>query len=1153
MKNSQIFQKDPTRTKIPNDGVSKVGRPETESQWDVLTWELESFVCEGEYERGLDRILSSYLTNLGHKQQPAIWVSGFYGSGKSHLCRVLEYLWLDLKLPQGTSTRNLVHLPPEIAGHLAQLSIAGKRRGGLWSAAGTLGAGRSQSVRLAFLSVIFESAGLPELYPLARFVMWAREQGYLERLKTAVEDAGKEFGREVSSLYVSPLIARTLQELDSSLGSSVKDVRDLLKAQFPPQPQDVTDDEMFAVMEDVIRGQSDTPGEYPLTLIVLDEMQQYLGDDHAKTLAVQNIVEGVTSRFDNSVLFVATGQSAMGATPTLQKLTDRFPLQIQLSDKDVETVVREVILRKKPDKVEALEQIFSQSAGEIDRHLGGTRIAAVADDKKDLAADYPLLPTRRRFWEIALRALDQAGKAGVLRTQLRIIHEATRSVADETLGHVVGADFLYDQQAPALQQSGVLLKEIDELVRGLKTEGSNGALKARICALIFIISKIEPQIGSGGLGLRPTAPFLADLLVEKLDTDGADLRKRVPLLLDELEHSGKVMRLDDEYRLQTKDGADWEGEYRTRLSAIKDDASRLGTLRNERLTAAVDASLSGLKLKQGKSATSRRLGPSWGPEEPDVAGSDVPLWIRDGWGASESAIRDSAAAAGDDSPIVFVLLPKQDAETIKETLASHAAARETIQARPTPQTDEGKEALRAMNGRLSVEEDRLQALFRGVVANAHVYQGGGHEIDGLEFRDRIATAADRSLTRLFPRFDVADHPDWGKVTTRARDGAPDSLTAVGYTGDVDKHPVTKEILGWISASGSKGADLIKRYEGTPFGWPTDALRGAVMALLASRHITAKRDGRDLTVKQLEPRQLGGATLYREDDPPSAKERIAVRGLLSAAKIPSPKDDEEQQIPALLQKLLDLAEGAGGDPPFPARPDVAHIESLRALSGNGRFRAVAAAFDTLNSDLDAWSAAGVAKEARQARWSELERLLVHAGGLPLAPQVRTQYEAIRDQRQLLHDPDPVRPLIDQLTSALRDEIKRLAEELAAAQSAAIVTLDADSLWIRLASSDRDAILREVDLRVHDAPDVSSDARVLALLDETSLPRWREQISYVATRVDQARAAAAKKLEPKSVQMKVPSATLRTESELTKYLEDLRASIQRHIDKDETVVI
>ena len=94
-------------------------------------------------------------------------------------------------------------------------------------------------------------------------------------------------------------------------------------------------------MDDVLRLQSTKPGKLPLTLVVLDEMQQYIGDDNEKALAVQNIVEGCSARFESQVLFVATGQSALTATPTLQKLTDRFAVQVALSDKDVETVVRE--------------------------------------------------------------------------------------------------------------------------------------------------------------------------------------------------------------------------------------------------------------------------------------------------------------------------------------------------------------------------------------------------------------------------------------------------------------------------------------------------------------------------------------------------------------------------------------------------------------------------------------------------------------------------------------------------------------------------------------------------------------------------------------------------------------------------------------------
>ncbi len=353
--NRALFYRDPTGTKIPNDGVATVARPETDQQWEVLEWELKSFVCDGEYARGLERILSSFLTNLSQAQQPAVWVSGFYGSGKSHLIRVLEYLWRDTELPGGESARSLVTLPDDVRDHLTELSTVGERSGGLWSAAGTLASGKSDAVRLAFLSVLFESAGFPEQYPLARFMIWAQENGYLDTLTAAVDAAGKSLDKEVHDLYVSPVIAKALLDADESLGDSVKDVRELLKTQFPPTTKDVTDDEMFDVMDDVLRLQSTTEGKLPLTLVILDEMQQYIGEDNEKALAVQNIVEGCSARFESQVLFVATGQSALTATPTLQKLTDRFAVQVALSDSDVESVVRQVILRKQPEHVPTLK------------------------------------------------------------------------------------------------------------------------------------------------------------------------------------------------------------------------------------------------------------------------------------------------------------------------------------------------------------------------------------------------------------------------------------------------------------------------------------------------------------------------------------------------------------------------------------------------------------------------------------------------------------------------------------------------------------------------------------------------------------------------------------------------------------------------------
>ena len=88
--------------------------PSTPAEWAVLKYELEQFVAEGEYREGLRRVLSSYLGNVDRRTQPGCWVSGFYGSGKSHFLRVLTYLWTNPTV-DGVWARSLVTMPDEVS------------------------------------------------------------------------------------------------------------------------------------------------------------------------------------------------------------------------------------------------------------------------------------------------------------------------------------------------------------------------------------------------------------------------------------------------------------------------------------------------------------------------------------------------------------------------------------------------------------------------------------------------------------------------------------------------------------------------------------------------------------------------------------------------------------------------------------------------------------------------------------------------------------------------------------------------------------------------------------------------------------------------------------------------------------------------------
>jgi len=741
----------------------------------------------------------------------------------------------------------------------------------------------------------------------------------------------------------------------------------------------------------------------------------------------------------------------------------------------------------------------------------------------------------------------------VLRTQLKIVHEAARSVADQPLGTVIGGDFVFRSESASMLQSGVLLKEIDELIRGLEDGSADGDMKSRAAALVFLISQL-PHDGVGDTGVRATTATLSDLLVEDLAADGPRLRKDVPRIMEELVDQGRVMKLGDEFRLQTEEGAEWTQEFNQRRTSIRADAARLSQLRNDWLQRSVDTELSGLKLVHGKSKTPRKLDRHWGDDEPAADGSTVPVWIRDEWRVTESKVREAASAAGNDRPTVFVLLPKMDPDAIADTLSSYAAAGDTMTQRPEPQTDEGRQAKQGMQSRVLEGEQRLGALFSAVVAHARVFQGGGNELTSTSLRESVETAGNHALARLFPKFGPADDPAWSKVITKARDGAPDALAVVGWQGEVTTNPVCKEVLARTSGSGTKGSDLQRDLGDSPFGWPKEAIEGAILAVLASGNTRAERDNRPIDgPKELPATQIGRATFFKEDEPPTKQEQLAVRGVLTEAKVPYTPGKEGAAISGLVQHLLDLAARVGGPSPLPEPPNTTYLADIAALAGNQQVRGVAEYAEQLRQDIKAWSSAGEQRAAREQAWRSLERLLLHTAHPDIGAQVRTQRDAIQKDRLLMASPDPVAPLIKQLCDALRAALLDSAAGATEDHAGALQDLGSTAEWQGLDSGERDALLASAGLATVAIPAVSSDAELLKALDETPLTVWKERRQAIPAKVAAARSAAAKLREPSAVTVTPASATLRKPADVEAYITALRERLLHHVTDGETVII
>ena len=384
--------------------------------------------------------------------------------------------------------------------------------------------------------------------------------------------------------------------VDPSFAASGADVRKALRSQFPPESA-LNTDETIALLRKVL--QHVGGGAIPPTLIVLDEVQQYISGDGGRAMEVQNLVESVSAELDGRVLLVATGQQELTADATLQKIQDRFTVKVVLKNQDVDAVVRRVLLNKEPAQRSTLESALAGVAGEISRQLVGSKIQHTAQDDADLVEDYPLLPSRRRFWESVLRQAD-AGRAGQLRSQLRIVHDANRLVANKPVGTVVGADYLYSAKHEDLNGAGLLLKETQRLIH---EQGQKEPLRGRVLGLIHLISLL-PTTAPGDIGVRATVDHLVDLLVEDLANDGTALRQEVPEVLAALAAEGVLQQDGDEYRLQTAAGRAWDEAYRRHSAQLTD--SEISTERDTRLRAEVEKALPST-VPQGKAKVARKL------------------------------------------------------------------------------------------------------------------------------------------------------------------------------------------------------------------------------------------------------------------------------------------------------------------------------------------------------------------------------------------------------------------------------------------------------------------------------------------------------------------------------------------------------------------
>lgn len=1145
---ADVLDRDPRQNRLVNNGQARIGSDEAETRG-----ELGSFVCEGRYADGIVRIVESFCRDLGKSSQQAAWVAGFYGSGKSHLIKMLTFLWENRPFSDGMRPLQLVpHLPNDVHAALRELEQEAKRAGGAFAAAGTMLSGQAERPRYSVLSIILKAAGLPGDFGQARFMLFLKERAIEREVRAAINAKGGTLEQEVEDLYISPLIADALLSCDKTLGTTTKDVREAIRAQFRSPDYDITKDQFTDTVRRVLRLQTHD-GRLPLTLIVLDEVQIYIGSSEDRAGAIAEIAETFAKEFESKIMLVGAGQSALNSVPQLVRLLDRFTIRVQLDDADVETVTRKVLLRKKTGERDTVAKALDANAGAISRQLQSTRIAERPEDRSTRIDDYPLLPVRRRFWEAAFRALDRQGTQGQLRSQLRILNDALGDIADRALGAAVAGDVLYDALKAALVQSGDLPRDAFERIESLPKEYPNdGDLPRRVAALAYLISRLPRETGAD-IGVRATPEHLADLLVVDLTVDQGAFRTQLRELTERMVKNGDLVLIGDEVRIQTAEGRAWEQDFRKFRGQYANDFSAVGDKRDALLAEARDAILATISRVHGDAKVPRRLIPHLGDKTPSGDDRNVPLWIRTGWQVKEKEARDDARALGANDGVIHLYIAKPPNEDIRDAIVDMLAARAVIHQRGGGHGPSGDEARRGMETRENAAIDRAKNLIQQLVDEAQVFVGGGADMKEATLRDRLEAASEIARKRLFPRFAEADFAatSWEKAFKTAREGGEQPFAAIGFSGDVDQHAVGRAVLADIGA-GRTGADLRRTFERTPYGWPSEAVDAALVSLVRLGKLKATLNGEPAAPQALDKPAVGKATFQSEDVQIGPRDKIKLRGFIRTLVPNASDDDLAGSARDFVRALRRLGESAGGEAPLPASPRLALEDEAQALAGNALLAHLLQHRSEIEAAITRWRDQATLKDQRLARWGIATRLARHAEGIPEASGALMEIDGVRQGRQLLDPQDPLTQPIADLRRILVQRLTTVHRELSERILEALAELEKLPAYADLDLARKESLNRECGLLIEAAPATDDDGALADALDRKPLSAWRDALDAVRQKQANAAEKAARLAEPTVRSVALERATLRNADDVEAWLARQRETLLQAIARGPALI-
>ena len=438
------------------------------------------------------------------------------------------------------------------------------------------------------------------------------------------------------------------------------------------------------------------------------------------------------------------------------------------------------------------------------------------------------------------------------------------------------------------------------------------------------------------------------------------------------------MQVGDEYRLQTREGSEWDREFRNRQTKLNSDDGAVQFQRDQLLYSETDKIVRGIKLVQGAAKEPRQFLISRDPTPPTSTAPASPSGFRTAgrhpkskWWMRRERRRDQP------DPLRLHSAPVGRGPAPADRRGGGCAADAGREGQPNG--DEGREARQSMESRYAMAVGDRDRLVRDIVANAKVFQGGGSEMIRLTLEDRVRDAPGTPSFGCFRDSRRRIRPPGRRSIKRARDGADQPFQPVGHTDATEKHPVCMQVICSIGA-GKVGAEIRKALASGALRLAAGCGRCSAdrLAPVAAHHGHSERRGGSTGPTRPE-QDCQGRVPCRTRDPLGSGSAAAAEAHHAASAMQERR--RRRQSARVPRRAGNLARSAGGDAPLPAPPSTTDIEDIQRLVGNEQLVAIKDKAADLGVRIKDWTAARDLAAKRLPTWAMVERLARHAGDLP----------------------------------------------------------------------------------------------------------------------------------------------------------------------------